>query len=329
MMASKLESDLTPEALEAELELLSKKLDRLRVIYEQFFLGVEKMAPYTLQKDVVIGFHRLGQERIRSAASKFKYQSLVQKFSSYKAYWARTQREIEEGTYKRHVQRVQRREQVRTEHGELSAHDLAELRVIRETLGDEAANEAESKRRAELLAESRQPAGAPARTARGAMAPDDANNRGDAPTYSAPAPAVTAEGQAALDFMREAFGEEAARLPKAAPPEALRGMSAEEVARKAEALKALRARLGGADRPAVGAPIRQSREEIRDRQVYEKWVAAKRSVGDRAGLVSFDSLRQSMARQAEALREKHPGKEVGFDVVVKDGKAYLKPIPKP
>ena len=45
---------------------------------------------------MVIGFHRLGQERIRSAASKFKYQSLVQKFSSYKAYWARTQREIED-----------------------------------------------------------------------------------------------------------------------------------------------------------------------------------------------------------------------------------------
>ena len=207
--------------------------------------------------------------------------------------------------------------------------DTRSICVIRETLGDDAAIEAETKRRAELLADSRQTAGAPARTARGAMAPDDANNRGDAPTYSAPAPAVTVEGQAALDFMREAFGEEAARLPKAAPPEALRGMSAEEVARKAEALKALRARLGGTDRPAVGAPIRQSPEEIRDRQVYEKWVAAKRSVGDSAGLVSFDSLRQSMARQADALREKHPGKEVGFDVVVKDGKAYLKPIPKP
>lgn len=328
-MASKLESDLTPEAIEAELELLSKKLDRLRVLYEQFFIGVEKMAPYTLQKDVVIAFHRLGQERIRSAASKFKYQSLVQKFSSYKAYWARTQREIEEGTYKRHVQRVQRREQVRVQQGELSAHDLAELRVIRDTLGDDAANEAEAKRRAELQLEAPSSAGTPAFAAGGTMAPNDDRDPKEAPTYSAPAPTFSDEGKAALDFMREAFGEEAARMPKAAPPEALRGMSAEEVARKAEALKALRARLGGTGRPAVGAPIRQTPEEIRDRQVYEKWVAAKRSVGDTAGLVSFDSLRQSMAKQAEALREKHPGKEVGFDVVVKDGKAYLKPVPKP
>lgn len=327
-MAGKLEPDLTPEALEAELELLSKKLDRLRVLYEQFFIGVEKTAPYTLQKDVVISFHRLGQERIRSAASKFKYQSLVQKFSSYKAYWARTQREIEEGTYKRHVQRVQRREQVRVEHGELSAHDLAELRVIRDTLGDAAADEATEKRRAELAREASIAAAPPVRTPGGSMAPDDERDPKEAPTYAAPEPAVTDEGRAALDFMREAFGEEAARMPKAAPPEALRGMSAEEVARKAEALKALRARLGGAPRPAVGAPIRQTPEEIRDRQVYEKWVAAKRSVGDTAGLVSFDTLRQSMAKQAEAVREKHQCREVGFDVVVKDGKAYLKPVPK-
>ena len=327
-MAGKLEPDLSPEALEAELELLSKKLDRLRVLYEQFFIGSEKTAPYTLQKDVVISFHRLGQERIRSAALKFKYQSLVQKFSSYKAYWARTQREIEEGTYKRHLQRVQRREQARVENGELSAHELAELRVIRETLGDEAAGEAEDKRRNDHAHEVSQTEDAPARRQGGNMAPDDERDPKEAPTYAAPAPKVTDEGQAALDFMREAFGEEAARMPKAAPPDALRGMSAEEVARKAEALKALRARLGGAPRPAVGAPIRQSPEEIRDRQVYEKWVAAKRSVGDTAGLVSFDTLRQSMAKQAEAVREKHQCRDVGFDVVVKDGKAYLKPVPK-
>src|SRR5690606_13412822 len=48
-------------------------------------------------------------EHIRNTALKFRLRSIIQKFHTYSTYWNRTMREIENGTYRRHKQRAQRR----------------------------------------------------------------------------------------------------------------------------------------------------------------------------------------------------------------------------
>lgn len=40
---------------------------------------------------------------------RFKFQTIIQRYSTFHSYWMRVVREIENGTYKRHVQRAKRR----------------------------------------------------------------------------------------------------------------------------------------------------------------------------------------------------------------------------
>ncbi|MEO1272749.1 MAG: hypothetical protein AAFX99_32070, partial [Myxococcota bacterium] len=123
--------------VEAVVNDISRKMARLRVLYDQYFLGIEKRAPLTLQKDVVRLIRSLERVHIRQTALKFRYRSLVQKFQSYRAYWMRTTREIENGTYRRHQvrdkKRINRREKQRQhqENGvveiDIDMEDIAEL----------------------------------------------------------------------------------------------------------------------------------------------------------------------------------------------------------
>ena len=46
---------------------------------------------------------------ISNTALKFRFHSLIQRFTTLKTYWDRVQRQIEEGTYRRDLQRMQRR----------------------------------------------------------------------------------------------------------------------------------------------------------------------------------------------------------------------------
>lgn len=88
------------EILVAELE---ERVDRLRALYEQYFLGFEKIEPSVPRKDVDRRFTFLRKQQIRNTALRFKFNVITQKFQTYSMYWARVCRQIEEGTYKRHV----------------------------------------------------------------------------------------------------------------------------------------------------------------------------------------------------------------------------------
>ena len=99
---------ITNEEIEASVEELGRKLEILRVRYEQYFIGVEKVAPSMMRMEVVRMMRDLEQLKIKNTAIKFKLRTVVQKFTSYSTYWNRTLREIEDGTYKRHVDKAKR-----------------------------------------------------------------------------------------------------------------------------------------------------------------------------------------------------------------------------
>ena len=50
---------LSNEEIEASVEELSRKLEILRVRYEQYFIGVEKVAPSVMRMEVVRSWRRL------------------------------------------------------------------------------------------------------------------------------------------------------------------------------------------------------------------------------------------------------------------------------
>ena len=72
-------------------------------------MGYEKLEPSIQRKDVDRRFTHLRKQQIRNTALRFKFNVITQKFQTYSMYWTRVCRQIEEGTYKRHVIKAARR----------------------------------------------------------------------------------------------------------------------------------------------------------------------------------------------------------------------------
>jgi hypothetical protein len=94
------------EKLVGDLEIA---VDRLRSLYEQYFMGIEKLEPMVPRKDVDRRIHILRKEQIRNTALRFRFQMVLQRYNTYQTHWMRICREIENGTYKRHVIRALQR----------------------------------------------------------------------------------------------------------------------------------------------------------------------------------------------------------------------------
>jgi hypothetical protein len=96
------------EVIEELLDGLDTTLDRVKVLYEQYFLGIQKQPPSYLHTDVERKLRDLAQAQIRNTALRYRFATLQQKFGSYNSYWRRTLRQIENGTYSRNLYKVGR-----------------------------------------------------------------------------------------------------------------------------------------------------------------------------------------------------------------------------
>jgi hypothetical protein len=105
----------TGEEIEELLVVLEKLLDRTKVMFEQYFMGIQKLPPSQLHRDLERKIRELTQEQIRNTALRFRFTTVSQKFGSYNTYWKRTLRKIEQGTYIRDVARVKRRAEAQGE----------------------------------------------------------------------------------------------------------------------------------------------------------------------------------------------------------------------
>ena len=109
-MASKsghLDADKGAE-VEEMLDNVESLLDRVKVLYEQYFLGIQKQAPAHLHHDIDRKMRDLAQVNIRNTAMRYRLATVQQKFGSYNTYWRRTLRQIENGTYVRSLSRIGR-----------------------------------------------------------------------------------------------------------------------------------------------------------------------------------------------------------------------------
>jgi hypothetical protein len=80
---------------------LDQNLKRLRMEYEQFFMGSAKREPQQLRSKVQKVITKLVNEPPRNSRQKFRFNTLNSKFQVYRQLWGRTVREMEAGTYKR------------------------------------------------------------------------------------------------------------------------------------------------------------------------------------------------------------------------------------
>ncbi len=87
-----------------EIEFLDVRITQLKIEYEQYFMKVIRQEPEKHRTDIEKVIRRLSTTHITNTGDKFKFNSLVSKFNSYKQYWNRILRMIEEGTYVRHAE---------------------------------------------------------------------------------------------------------------------------------------------------------------------------------------------------------------------------------
>ncbi|MCB9661636.1 MAG: hypothetical protein H6726_28580 [Sandaracinaceae bacterium] len=290
------------EAAEFDVTLkdLETRLDRLKALYEMYFQGIERIEPSVPRKQVDRIFELLRREQPRSTHLRFRYQSLLQRYTTLQTYWRRITRQIEEGTYKRDIQRLKRKDAVRAaRRGEADEgrddKGAYELDLDVDTDLSDLLDDPELDAAIAGLT-----SGGPARPVAGSPAP---------PSAATPAgPRVATFGK---PTERRRRSSDSTNVPSSPPP------------RPAPPPAPSAARPAAPPRPPSGDV-----DDVRMKRIYDDYVAARRRNNERVDNVKYETLQRSIQDMMPKLREKHVGKSIDFEVVVRDGRVGLKPVTK-
>jgi len=88
--------------VEQDMELLEAKLKVLKMLYEQYFLGNRPREPQVERAEVQKIVAYWSNLAIRNTASRFKFNTLCQRFFTFRRQWDETCRKIDAGTYAPH-----------------------------------------------------------------------------------------------------------------------------------------------------------------------------------------------------------------------------------
>jgi len=237
------------------LDDLEKQAEDVRRNFDQYFLGLQKRPPTTNQAQLAGVFRKVKEEELRewNTQDRFRFNQIHARFVSMERVWARTLKQIEDGTYKRDKFKVKQAKK-------------REAEVHPPSMDDSALS----------------------------MSPVSALDPLDA-----------------VDVDMGTFDDdEPAPRPKPAP--------------KPVAPKPAPAPVAVANN---GAGAGAAMSEAKLQQLHKVYLEAKRRTGEQSNL-TLDALRAQVARQVPVIQAKHNCQQVDFKVVLKDGKAMLKAIPK-
>lgn len=286
----------TSEDISEVLKELENKVERLKVLYEQYFMGIEKMEPQVARKEVTRTMLSLQQQYIRNTALRFKFNTMLQKWQIYVTYWNRVLREIENGTYVRHLQKAKRK-------AEREGRELpAEMRFdkIRPPSGTFSLDE-----------DTRDSAPSFLDIDTGTSRPGAAKPNHDfdlESVFETIAPGETKKPAPAS----------APAIPQPAPPPAPRASSSVTTPLPKKPppppSAAMLPKIPGMSEPEL-------------RALHQRYVDAQKSSGAAAS-VKYETLVNSLAKQVPSVLAKPGVKGVRFDVTVENGKPILKAIPQ-
>lgn len=98
--------------MEAEIRACEEALEAVRIQYEQYFSRILRRPPLEAEEALRRRVARLRGSGRASGAQRFRLESLHQRITSFQRMWARTVREMEEGTYHRDLARLRRSQQI-------------------------------------------------------------------------------------------------------------------------------------------------------------------------------------------------------------------------
>jgi hypothetical protein len=288
---------MTPKEFEITLADAEVQLSRIKHLYEQWFQGIERIEPQIARKQMERTIHLLRKEVPRNTALRFRFQTLIQRYTTLQTYWRRIGRQIEEGTYRRDLLRARRRRDAARAEREANRNRRSssplELDPSQDMDVDQLIEQA-SDRMDELL--------------------------------KAPTPGSNAKS---LDLDES----NASRVPRPASNPGSDAPAAMFSKPKSKRPQPTRPRpnpvLPPSRKPAPPiAPRAKGPGDARMRQIYESYVDAKRRNNERTDKVDYETVAKSLKKMVPKLDRKHKGKRIDFTVVVKDGKVGIKPVVK-
>lgn len=104
---------LSSDTLDEDLRILDKKLQQLKLDYDQYFLGSRPREPVMARQEIQKQVNVLQQTPMQNTALRFRFNSICSRFMSYKRQWEQVLRQIEAGTYQRHVFKANLRDRSR------------------------------------------------------------------------------------------------------------------------------------------------------------------------------------------------------------------------
>lgn len=346
-MASKSAYQSTEKGAEIEeqLDQLETLLERLRSTYEQYFLGIQKLAPSQLHLEAERRVRDLTQIQIKNTALRYRYATLSQKFGAYNMYWKRTLRMIEQGRYVRDLQRIKRAAEKSGD--EIPEEILAAMpKMMRERVQRDRANvvkvaERQGKTAADptaTKASGRQPGNV--HRLDEALVPDDVDVDG---LFAA----LTKEAEDALDAAPLIITSKPPRtdpelgvseLEPEGPTSVRPPPHATRPATRPPPLPPARPRTqsaAAASRPGTPPPTAQSSlgpppgmNDDETRALYTRYLKARELCGEKNDGVTYDKLLRTLRSQSTKIMTDHKAKGVEFGVVIKDNKVVLKAKPK-
>jgi hypothetical protein len=121
------------EKLAEELDEVEEDLQGLQVLYEKYFLGIDRKPPDQERKSLSTRLRAMRTLQVKNTALRFRINTLFAQLLSYERMWDRTLREIEDGTYKRDVFKAKYRQARRAAKGQPREDDV----VVEEELPPE------------------------------------------------------------------------------------------------------------------------------------------------------------------------------------------------
>lgn len=298
---------MSPEEFDNEVSQLEVNLDRLRALYEQYFLGIERIEPSVARKTVDRQFWQLKRVTMRNTARRFRFQTLVQRYNTLQQHWMKVCRQIENGTYPRHVKRAKQRE----------VADVAAQRKINRTRGA-----TETKSTPPEPIESDPPTNPIPVQATSDQVQQRSHNaelphaaRGTPTSEPGPSSArpsrrislTPISGDDAHKIRSSAPPPPPQRTPKAAPPPLKREGKKQMIAQAAAAQNITDERVGG---------------------LYQELQRVRRRLNQDETDISLEALSRSLRATEARLKAKYAGKRIDFRVEVFNGKAIIKPTVK-
>lgn len=101
--------------LRLELEELDSMISELKVRYDQYFTGLQPLAPEKQYKLVRQKIRKLQKAPFKSSSLKFRLSTIENRFNTYNTYWQRVLREKEEGIYSKDLFKADLRQKVEVE----------------------------------------------------------------------------------------------------------------------------------------------------------------------------------------------------------------------